>query len=129
MAQFERLPVVRFSEFLLVTMPTDLADAIAVQIQEDILQQLRASKAKFVLLDVSSMELIDSFMARTFSETARMAQTMNAAVAVCGMRPAVAITLVQLGLDLSNMIKALDIDHAMELFRNMEKTGKGQIDG
>lgn len=110
-----RIPVVRIGRFLLVTIPGHADDAMIEQLQTDLLERVRDASARGVLLDVSGVEVVDSFLARSLSEIGRMARFLNAKVVVVGIQPAVAMTLVELGLKLPGVRTALNVDHGLQL--------------
>ena len=115
-----KIPVLKVGDNLLVSIQVDMTDEMAVHLQEDILNQLIATDVRGVLIDISTLDMIDSFLARSFSETAQMAATMDTAVVIAGMQPAVALTLVELGLELSKVHTALNVDRGMELLENLK---------
>lgn len=109
------VPILKLKEFLLVSIQTDLHDRMAEQLQHDILKRVSETQAKGVLIDISALEMVDSFIGRTLADTARMADTLDAEIVIVGMRPAVAITLVELGLSLGEVKTALNLDEGYEL--------------
>lgn len=109
------IPILKLKEFLLVSIQTDLHDRMAEQLQQDILNHISETQAKGVLIDISALEMVDSFIGRTLADTARMASTLDAEIVIVGMRPAVAITLVELGLSLGNVKTALNLDEGYAL--------------
>jgi len=115
-----KIPVLKVGDNLLVSIQVDMTDEMAVHLQEDILNQLIATDVRGVLIDISTLDMIDSFLARSFSETAQMAATMDTAVVIAGMQPAVALTLVELGLELAKVHTALNVDRGMELLENLK---------
>jgi rsbT antagonist protein RsbS len=110
MLQSDAVPILKLKEFLLVSIQTDLHDRMAEQLQHDILRRISQTQAKGVLIDISALEMVDSFIGRTLADTARMAATLDADIVIVGMRPAVAITLVELGLSLGGVSTALTLD-------------------
>jgi len=116
-----KIPVLKVGDNLLVSIQVDMTDEMAVHLQEDILNQLIATNVRGVLIDISTLDMIDSFLARSFSETAQMATTMDTAVVIAGMQPAVALTLVELGLELAKVHTALNVDRGMELLENLKR--------
>lgn len=117
MLQSSSVPILKLTDFLLVSIQTDLHDRMAEQLQQDILERISATGAKGVLIDISALEMVDSFIGRTLADTARMASTLDAEIVIVGMRPAVAITLVELGLSLAGVRTALTLDDGYELLQ------------
>jgi rsbT antagonist protein RsbS len=113
----ERIPILRTSEFLLVTIQVDMHDRLALTLQEDLTDQIVRHRSRGVLIDISSLEVVDSFIGRMIGNTAAMSHVLDAETVVVGMRPAVAITLVELGLSLPGVRTALNVDKGMELLR------------
>ena len=116
-----KIPVLKVGDNLLVSIQVDMTDEMAVHLQEDILNQIIATDVRGVLIDISTLDMIDSFLARSFSETAQMAATMDTAVVIAGMQPAVALTLVELGLELAKVHTALNVDRGMELLEDLKR--------
>ncbi len=113
----ERIPVLKVGNFLLVTIQDELQDRLVLNLQEDLLQRISQTGARGVLIDISSLEMVDSFTGRVLANTAGMAQLLDAETVVVGMRPAVAITLVELGLSLQGVATALNVDKGIELLQ------------
>jgi rsbT antagonist protein RsbS len=113
----DRIPILKMGNILLVTIQVDMHDRLALALQEDLTERISTTGARGVLIDISSLEIVDSFIGRMFSNIAAMARVLDAATVVVGMRPAVAITLVELGLSLPGVRTALDVDRGMELLR------------
>jgi rsbT antagonist protein RsbS len=113
----EKIPILRMGRFLLVTIQVDMHDQLAMQLQNDLTDRIVADRAHGVLIDISSLEVVDSFIGRMISNIAAMARVLDAQTVVVGMQPAVAITLVELGLSLEGVRTALNIDKGMELLR------------
>ncbi len=109
------IAVVRVREILMVTMPPDPDDTTISALQEKVLHTLEQAEAKAVVLDISSVDTLDSFFARTLAETAQMVTLMGSRTIIAGMRPAVAITVTELGLKLSRLETALNVDRALDL--------------
>jgi len=112
-----RIPILKMGPFLLVTIQVELQDQLAMQLQTDLTERVSATSAKGVLIDISSLEVVDSFMGRMLSTIAAMSRILDAETVVVGMRPAVAITLVELGLKLSGVRTALDVERGMQILR------------
>ena len=117
----DKIPVMRVGDNLLVSIQVDMTDEMAVRLQTDILEQLVAATASGVLIDISALDVIDSYLARKFSEMAQLAATMDALVVIVGMRPATALTLVELGLNLKEIYTALNVDCGVELLEAMKR--------
>jgi rsbT antagonist protein RsbS len=115
MKSIERTAVVKVRDILLVTVPTDLDDPSISFIQEEILSKMERYQPHGVILDLSIVESLDSFFARTIVETSQMVALMGGKTVIAGMSPAVAITVVQLGLTMGNTAAALDVDRALDL--------------
>src|SRR6201990_2807748 len=113
----ERIPILRMGRFLLVTIQVDMHDQLALALQDDLTQRIVADRAKGVLIDISSLDVVDSFIGRMISNIAAMSRVLDASTVVVGMRPAVAITLVELGLSLEGVQTALNVDKGMALLR------------
>ncbi|MCK4333808.1 STAS domain-containing protein [candidate division WOR-3 bacterium] len=122
------IPILKLRDFLIVSIQIDLHDRMAEQLQQDILEQISQTQAKGVLIDISALEMVDSFIGRTLADTARMASTLDAEIVIVGMQPAVAITLVELGLSLGGVKTALNLDEGYELLQQTleEKASEGQ---
>lgn len=113
----ERIPILKMGEFLLVTIQVDMHDRLAMSLQDDLTNAIVKHKAHGVLIDISSLEIVDSFIGRMLSNIAAMARVLDAETVVVGMQPAVAITLVELGLTLTNVRTALNVEKGMMLLR------------
>jgi rsbT antagonist protein RsbS len=111
----DRIPILRMGRFLLVSIQVDMHDRLAIALQDDLMDRIRSTGARGVLIDISGLELVDSFIGRMIGNTAAMARVLDAETVVTGMRPAVAITLVELGLPLKGVRTALDIERGMAL--------------
>jgi rsbT antagonist protein RsbS len=113
----DRIPILTMGQFLLVTIQVDMHDQLALTLQDDLTTKITSSKAKGVLIDISSLEIVDSFIGRMLGNISSMARVLGAESVVTGMQPAVAITLVELGLSLSGVHTALDVEKGMALLR------------
>jgi rsbT antagonist protein RsbS len=113
----ERIPILQMAEFLLVTIQVDMHDQLAMTLQDDLTRRIEKTGARGVLIDISSLEMVDSFIARMISNIAAMARILDAHTVVVGMQPAVAITLVELGLTLPGVRTALDVEKGMQILR------------
>lgn len=111
----ERIPILRMGDLLLVTIQVDMHDRLAMQLQDDLTARIVSDNAKGVLIDISALDLVDSFIGRMISNTAAMARVLDARTVVVGMQPAVAITLVELGLTLHGVQTALNVEKGMAL--------------
>jgi rsbT antagonist protein RsbS len=111
----ERIPILKMHEFLLVTIQVDMHDRLAMTLQEDLTDEIVKHHARGVLIDISTLELVDSFIGRMIGNIASMSRVLDAETVVVGMRPAVAITLVELGMSLEGVRTALDVEKGMEL--------------
>ncbi len=111
----ERIPILRMGSFLLVTIQVDMHDRLALQLQDDLTQQIADTGATGVLIDISTLEIVDSFIGRMLANIAAMARVLDAETVVVGMQPAVAITLVELGMSLSGVRTALNVESGMDL--------------
>jgi len=113
----EKIPILKMGRFLLVTIQVDMHDQLALQLQDDLTARIVHDRAQGVLIDISSLEVVDSFIGRMISNIAAMARVLDAQTVVVGMQPAVAITLVELGLSLDGVRTALNVDKGMALLR------------
>jgi rsbT antagonist protein RsbS len=111
----ERIPILRMGDLLLVTIQVDMHDRLAMTLQDDLTSRIVQDNAKGVLIDISALDLVDSFIGRMISNTAAMARILDAQTVVVGMQPAVAITLVELGLALTGVKTALNVEKGMAL--------------
>ena len=114
----ERIPILRMGEFLLVTIQVDMHDQLALTLQDDLTRAIEKKGAKGVLMDISALEMVDSFIGRMISDISGMARILDARTVVVGMQPAVAITLVELGLSLPGVATALNVERGMEMLRH-----------
>jgi rsbT antagonist protein RsbS len=113
----ERIPVLKMGNHLLVTIQVDMHDRLAMALQDDLTARIAKDHAHGVLLDISSLEIVDSFIGRMIGNIAAMSRVLDAETVVVGMRPAVAITLVELGLSLAGVRTALNVDRGMALLQ------------
>lgn len=120
----ERIPILKMGEFLLVTIQVDMHDRLAMTLQEDLTERIAATQAHGVLIDISSLEIVDSFIGRMLGNIAGMSRVLGAETVVVGMQPSVAITLVELGLSLKGVRTALNVERGMELLRRAVQDGQ-----
>jgi rsbT antagonist protein RsbS len=109
----EKIPILKMGEFLLVTIQVDMHDRLALTLQDDLTSQIVRYRARGVLIDISTLEMVDSFIGRMLGGIAGMARLLDAQTVVVGMQPSVAITLVELGLSLQGIRTALDVEKGM----------------
>jgi rsbT antagonist protein RsbS len=114
----ERIPILKLGPFLLVTIQVDMHDRLALVLQDELTSRIVSDRARGVLIDISSLDIVDSFIGRMLSNIAGMARMLDAETVVVGMRPSVAITLVELGLSLPGIRTALNVDRGMELLNS-----------
>ena len=124
----ERIPILRMGNCLLVTIQVDMHDRLAITLQDDIMERISESRAKGLIVDISALEIVDSFIGRVLGNIAGMARILDTRTVVVGMRPAVAITLVELGLSLPGVITALNVERGMELVRQTVNGTAGHDD-
>jgi rsbT antagonist protein RsbS len=122
----DRIPILRMGSFLLVSIQVDMHDRLALALQDDLMEKIRATSARGVLIDISALDLVDSFIGRMIGNIAAMARVLDAETVVTGMRPAVAITLVELGLSLKGVRTALDVERGMALLQGTPVNGRGR---
>jgi rsbT antagonist protein RsbS len=113
----ERIPILKMGEYLLVTIQVDMHDRLALTLQDDLTDQIVKHNAHGVLIDISALEMVDSFIGRMLGSIASMARLLDADTVVVGMQPSVAITLVELGLSLKGIRTALDVEKGMASLR------------
>jgi rsbT antagonist protein RsbS len=111
----ERIPILKMGRLLLVTIQVDMHDRLAMVLQDDLTNRIVSDRARGVLIDISALDIVDSFIGRMISNTAAMARVLDAETVVVGMQPAVAITLVELGLALTGVRTALNVEKGMAL--------------
>lgn len=114
----EKIPILRMGDLLLVTIQVDLYDRLAESLEADLVVMIKKTAARGVLIDISAVSIIDSFMGRIIGNIATMSKIMDAETVVVGMQPAVAITLVELGLPLKGILTALNVEKGMDLLKN-----------
>jgi rsbT antagonist protein RsbS len=129
----ERIPILKMGPVLLVSIQVDMHDQLAVTLQDDLTERIVKTRARGVLIDISSLEVVDSFIGRMLGTIAAMSKVLDAETVVVGMRPAVAITLVELGMSLSGVRTALNVERAMEMLQaatgNRDGAPAGGTDG
>ena len=113
----DRIPILQMGKFLLVTIQVDLYDRLAVNLESDLVQMVNKTGARGVLIDISALSIVDSFMGRIIGNIGSMSKIMDAETVVVGMQPAVAITLIELGLELKGVHTALNVEKGMELLK------------
>jgi rsbT antagonist protein RsbS len=111
----DRIPILKMGPVLLVSIQVDMHDQLALTLQDDLTDRIVKTRARGVLIDISSLEVVDSFIGRMLGNIAAMSKVLDAATVVVGMRPAVAITLVELGMSLAGVRTALNVERAMEI--------------
>ena len=126
----ERIPILRMGDILLVTIQVDMHDHLVLALQEDLTARIVATGARGVLIDISSLEIVDSFIGRMLGQIAAMTTILDASTVVVGMSPAVAITLVELGMALPGVRTGLNVEKGMEFLReSIGSRGEGDFDG
>ena len=127
----DRIPILRMGKFLLVTIQVDLYDRLATNLESDLVQMVNKTEARGVLIDISALSIVDSFMGRILGNIGSMSKIMDAETVVVGMQPAVAITLIELGLELKGVHTALNVEKGMELLQekiNLEEADEIEDD-
>ena len=114
----DRIPILRMGPFLLVTIQVDMHDEIAVRLLDDLTTMVTRTRARGVVIDISALDMVDSFIGRMIADIAATSRILDAETVLVGMQPAVAITLVELGMSLPGVRTALDVEKAMELLRD-----------
>jgi len=125
----ERIPILRMGKYLLVTIQVDMHDRLALTLQDDLTALIVKSRARGVLIDISALDIVDSFIGRMLANIAGMARILDAETVVVGMQPSVAITLVELGLSLPGIRTALNVDRGMDLLRLSRDSEDPSVDG
>src|SRR5580692_1388816 len=115
----DRIPILRIGNFLLATIQVDMHDQLALQLQEDLTNAIQRHSAKGVLIDISALEMVDSFIGRMISDISNMGRILDARTVLVGMQPAVAITLVELGLSLPGVDTALNVERGVQLLNRV----------
>ena len=113
----DRIPILRMGELLLVTIQVDMHDRLATVLKDDLANRIAATRARGVLIDISALDMVDSFIARMLGDIAQMARVMDAETALVGMQPSVAITLAEMGVALTGVRTALNVEKGMALLR------------
>lgn len=111
----DRIPILKMGDLLLVTIQVDMHDRLALTLQDDLTTRIAAERARGVLIDISSLDVVDSFIGRMIANISAMARVLDARTVVVGMRPSVAITLVELGLPMEGVMTALNVEKGMAL--------------
>jgi rsbT antagonist protein RsbS len=119
----ERVPILKMGDTLILTLQVELHDEMAFRLQEDILKKIYETRARGLVIDVSAVNLVDSFMGRMISDTAVMARTMGVESVLVGVQPDIAITLQEMGLELKGVHTALNLEKGLELLQNMGEVG------
>lgn len=124
--EIQRVPILKIKNYLIVPIQIDLDDISAANLQRDILKKIDATGARGVIIDISVVEMVDSYLGRIIGETAKMASLMDAKVVISGMQPAVAITLLELGLELTGVYTALNLEGAINKIESILDGGKDE---
>lgn len=127
----EQIPILKIGDCLLVSIQVDMHDRMAMALQDDLTNRIVSSRARGVMIDISALEIVDSFIGRMLNNIAAMSRVLDAVTVVVGMKPAVAITLVELGLALSGVRTALNVDRGLALIRAIidDDTGERDVRG
>jgi len=121
------VPILRLGDILLTSIQIDLTDQEALDFQSDVLHMVTDTEAKGVVIDITAMEVVDSFMARVLNETASMVRFLGAEAVMCGMQPSVALTLIEMGRELVGVETALNLDQALERIRELIDEREGEM--
>ncbi|HKW53353.1 MAG TPA: STAS domain-containing protein [Stellaceae bacterium] len=124
----EQIPILKIGDCLLVSIQVDMHDRLALALQDDLTAKIVESRARGVMIDISALEVVDSFIGRMLNNIAAMSRVLDAVTVVVGMQPAVAITLVELGLALTGVRTALNVDKGLALIRRLIDGGEGGLD-
>lgn len=114
----DKIPILKMGEYLLVTIQVDMDDRLVMSLQDNLTAEIVKHHSKGVLIDISSLDMVDSFIGRMLSMISAMSQVLGAETVVVGMQPAVAITIIELGMDLKNIHTALNVEKGIELLKN-----------
>ncbi|MDL1959648.1 MAG: STAS domain-containing protein [Deltaproteobacteria bacterium] len=114
-----KIPILRLKDILLTSIQVDLTDDDALEFQYDVLQMVTETEANGIVIDITAMDVVDSFMARLLNETATMVQMLGTEVVICGMQPSVALTLVEMGRELIGVKTALNLDQGLDVLRQI----------
>ena len=123
----EQIPILKVGDCLLVSIQVDMHDRLAMSLQDELTKKIVATRARGVMIDISALEIVDSFIGRMLSNIASMSRVLDASTVLVGMRPAVAITLVELGLELGGIHTALNVDKGLALIRRLIDEGNDPI--
>src|ERR1700761_6030237 len=121
------IPILRIGDCLLVSIQVDMHDRLALALQDDLTQRIVTDRARGVMIDISALEIVDSFIGRMLNNIAAMSKVLDAVTVVVGMRPAVAVTLVELGLGLTGVKTALNVDKGLALVRRLIDDAEGDV--
>ena len=124
----DRIPILRMGDCLLVTIQVDMHDQLALQLQDDLTEKIAKTGARGVLIDISALEMVDSFIGRMIANISGMSRILDARTVVVGMQPAVAITLVELGLSLPGVKTALNVERGMHYLRSVDQSEDVSVD-
>src|ERR1700722_2371214 len=124
----DRIPILQMGNFLLVTIQVDMHDRLALNLQDDLTAKIEKTSAKGVLIDISALEMVDSFIGRMIANISGMARILDAHTVIVGMQPAVAITLVELGLSLPGVKTALNVERGMHYLRNLSERKEADVE-
>jgi len=124
----ERIAILQMGEVLLVTIQVDMHDQLALALQDDLTSRINKTGAKGVLIDISALQMVDSFIGRMIANISAMSSILDARTVLVGMQPAVAITLVELGLSLPGVQTALNVERGMQLLQQQDSSNKESVD-
>lgn len=124
-----RIPILKVGNVLIASIQVALHDASAVQFKDDLLEKIHTTKSRAVIIDLTAIDVVDSFIGRMIADIAAMSGLMGARVVLTGLQPAVAITLVELGLELPNVLTALNLEKGLELMQKQEHLAEGDESG
>ncbi len=125
----DEIPILKIGDCLLVSIQVDMHDRLALALQDDLTNRIVEDRARGVMIDISALEIVDSFIGRMLNNIAGMSRVLDAVTVVVGMRPAVAITLVELGLTLTGVRTALNVDKGLAMIRRIIDAEEGEGDG